>query len=306
MIQTKKIVTLVLWLLAALLVGLIVWHFIGPAPPPAAVRSAGTTVTAVRAVPVVRGNIENHLVIHGDVILRNQVSVYPAAAGRISSLRKQPGDRVSPGETLALVDPSRPGAVYILSPVMAPVGGIVLTRPLNVGETVSTGTVLYTLGDPSSLEVETHVPERYAALILRGTAAQVNLEALPGETFAALTEELAPVLDPASRTRQIRLRFENRDPRILPGMFATIALSTGSRIAVPIIPRQALINTYGTWIVFALGPDDRAERREITLGLEDEDFVEVLEGLSLGEQVVIAGQNFLSPGDQVNVVPTSP
>jgi RND family efflux transporter MFP subunit len=137
----------------------------------------------------------------------------------------------------------------------------------------------------------------------QGLAAQVSLEAIPGEFFGARIDEVSPVLDPASRTLRIRLRFTGRtDPRIRAGMFATVSLVTSSRTNVPVIPRGAVINTYGSWIVFTVDGDSIARRREIRPGLGNEELIEVLEGLELGEQVVIAGQNFLSEGEPVRVV----
>jgi multidrug efflux pump subunit AcrA (membrane-fusion protein) len=85
-------------------------------------------------------------------------------------------------------------------------------------------------------------------------------------------------------------------------MFATVSLVTNTRRDVPVIPRSAVINTYGSWIVFTVNEKNTALRREITLGLENENFIEVLSGLELGELVVSAGQNFLSDGDPVRVV----
>jgi multidrug efflux pump subunit AcrA (membrane-fusion protein) len=72
---------------------------------------------------------------------------------------------------------------------------------------------------------------------------------------------------------------------------------------VPVIPRTALINTYGSWIIFVVPPgSNTASRKEVTLGLESEDMVEILTGLQPGEQVVTAGQNFLTDGDPVRIV----
>jgi hypothetical protein len=85
-------------------------------------------------------------------------------------------------------------------------------------------------------------------------------------------------------------------------MFATVSLVTNSHINIPVIPRGAVINTYGSWIVFVVNQNSMAERREIKLGLENEELVEVSNGLKAGEQVVSAGQNFLSDGDLVRVV----
>jgi len=111
------------------------------------------------------------------------------------------------------------------------------------------------------------------------------------------------VLDPASRTLRIRLRFSGRmDPRIRAGMFATVTLVTNSRQNVPIIPRGAAINAYDSWVVFTVGEDNIANRQPISLGLENEHYIEILSGLEPGDMIVSAGQNFLSDGDHVRIV----
>jgi multidrug efflux pump subunit AcrA (membrane-fusion protein) len=71
---------------------------------------------------------------------------------------------------------------------------------------------------------------------------------------------------------------------------------------VPVIPRASAINTYGSWIVFTVDDNNIALRREISLGLENENYVEVLEGLEVGDVIVSAGQNFLTDGDLVRIV----
>jgi multidrug efflux pump subunit AcrA (membrane-fusion protein) len=85
-------------------------------------------------------------------------------------------------------------------------------------------------------------------------------------------------------------------------MFATVSLVTNSRQDVPVIPRASVINTYGSWIVFVVDERTIARRREITLGLENETLIEVLDGLEIGDRVVSAGQNFLTDGDPVRIV----
>jgi RND family efflux transporter MFP subunit len=232
-----------------------------------------------------------------------QVSIFPTVAGRITETFFQIGDSVSQGTVVAMVDPSRPGQIYSESPVASTIGGTILSSPVHRGDTVSTQTAIYVVGDLSSLMIETFVPERFSNAARRGLSAQVFLEALPGNNFNAVVTEVSPVLDPASRTLRIRLRFSGTmDPRIKAGMFATVSLVTNTRQNVPVIPRGAVINTYGSWIVFTVDENNIASRRQITLGLENEYFVEVLSGLELGEFVVSAGQNFLSDGDLVRVV----
>jgi multidrug efflux pump subunit AcrA (membrane-fusion protein) len=261
------------------------------------------SATVVQATEVVLGSIENSVVITGDVLAQTQVSLYPAMAGKIAEMLVQVGDRVFQGQTVAMVDPSRPGEVYSLSPVVSAINGTALQAPVSVGDTVATGTAIYVVGNLDSLVVETFVPERFSTAVRTGLGAQVSFEAMPGERFAATVSEISPVLDPASRTLRIRLQFQGRpDPRIRAGMFATVSLVTNSRSGIPVIPRAAVINTYGSWIVFVVDENNLAERREISLGLENEEFVEVTRGLAPGELVVSLGQNFLSQGDPVRIV----
>ena len=264
----------------------------------------GRSATTVRVTPVVRGTIENSVVINGDVLAVNQVSIFPTVAGKVTETLFQVGDRVGQGTAVAMVDPSRPGQIYSESPVTTTIGGTILSAPVRVGDTVSTNTAVYVVGDLSSLMVETFVPERFSGSVRRGLNAQVSLEAFPGEVFPALVEEVSPVLDPASRTLRIRLRFANNaiDSRIKAGMFATVSLVTNTRRNVPVIPRKAVINTYGSWIVFSVDGRNIASRRELSLGMENEEFIEVTGGLEVGDVIVSQGQNFLSDGDLVRIV----
>ena len=259
----------------------------------------------VKAAPVTLGTIANSVVINGDVLARSQVTLYPTVAGRLAEARFRVGDAVRRGDIAAMIDPSRPGEVYSHSPVISTITGTVLQAPVNLGDTLSAQTAVYVIGDLSSLAIETFVPERFTTAVRLGLAAQVSFEAMPGETFRARVDEVSPVLDPASRTQRIRLRFAppsgRVDPRIRAGMFATLSLVTNSRSNVPVIPRAAVINTYGSWIVFTVGPDNLAHRRTVSLGLENDDLVEIAGGLELGELVVTAGQNFLSDNEPVRV-----
>jgi multidrug efflux pump subunit AcrA (membrane-fusion protein) len=272
-------------------------------------QGGGNRNAAVVQVMVVEpGTIENSVVINGDVLARNQVSIFPAVGGRVAETRFAIGDRVELGSVVAMIDPSRPGEVYSHSPVISTISGTVLQAPYSIGDTVSTQSALYVVGDLSALRVETHVPERFVSSIRQGLGAMVNFEAIPGETFFAQIDEVNPVLDPASRTLRIRLRFVNSqgravtDSRIKAGMFATISLVTRTRTNVPIIPRTSVINTYGSWIVFIVDEKNIAHRRTIELGIENENFYEVENGISLGDLVVTAGQNFLTDGDPVRIV----
>jgi len=265
-------------------------------------RGGARNATTVRVTPVSPGTIEKSVVINGEILARNQVTIFPTVGGRLVETRLSIGDRVNRGDVVAMIDPSRPGEVYSRSPVVSTVSGTVLNAPFSIGDTLTTQSAVFVVGDLSSLLVETHIPERFVAVVTQGLRASLKLEAMPNETFTAEVFEINPVLDPASRTLRIRLRFINPDPRIKAGMFATISLITNRKTGIPIIPRISIINTYGSWIVFIADNNNIAHRREIKLGLDNEEFVEVLDGIKMGDLVITAGQNFLSDGDPVRIV----
>ncbi|MCL2265408.1 MAG: efflux RND transporter periplasmic adaptor subunit [Treponema sp.] len=300
----SKIVTIAVISLIAVFAGLILINLFYPeetnsSDPQQRQRASAVTV---RAVPVSYGTIEKSVIINGEILARNQVTIYPTIGGRLAEARVRIGDRVSRDQTIAMIDPSRPGEVYSRSPIVTPVAGTVLNAPYSVGDTLSTQSGVFTVGDLSSLLVETFVPERFAASVVQGMRAVIWFEAISGETFNAEVTEVNPVIDTVTRTLRIRLRFLNADSRIRAGMFATISLVTNRKTDVPIIPRTSLISTYGSWIVFIVDEESIARRREVTLGLDNEEFVEILSGIDIGENVVNAGQNFLSDGDPVRVV----
>jgi len=268
----------------------------------------GRSAAVVQVKEVETGTIENSVVINGDVLARNQVSIFPTVGGKLAEVRKGIGDRVYIGDVVAMVDPSRPGEVFSHSPVISTISGTVMQAPFSVGDTVSTASALYAVGDLSSLRLETFVPERFVSSIRLSLGAVVMFESIPGESFLAQVDEVSPVLDPASRTLRIRLRFVDSqgrlliDSRIKAGMFATISLVTMTKRDVPVIPRTSVINSYEKWIAFIVDENNTARRRELELGIQNEDFFEVIHGIEPGEMIVTAGQNFLSDGDPVRVV----
>jgi len=262
----------------------------------------GRNAAAVRAARVELGTIENTVTLGAEALADSQVPVFPEIAGKITRILVKTGDRVRARQSIAMVDPSRPGDPFRASPVTTTVAGTVLSVPAAVGDTVQTGTVIAEVGDISRLKLEAFVPERYSVNMKIGLAGQVRFEAIPDEVFSAVIYEMSPVIDQVTRTRRILLRFTGAvDPRVLAGMFSTLNLVTNSQVDVPVIPRSCLINTYGKWIVFVV-EDNKARRVEVETGLESEDLVEITGGLETGDLVVTEGQTFLSDGDAVRIL----
>jgi len=256
--------------------------------------------------------LQSYLEVNANIVNGHQVTVMPDAGGKLVSMRVGLGDIVQKGARIAEIDPSRPGAVYSLSPVYAPVSGMVVSSPQTVGSTVSTATMLMTIAVNDSIEIEALIPEREVGQLRTGLKAEIRLEAFPGEIFTATLTQVPPVVDPVSRTKKITMRFDPqsdglKDARINPGMFARVKLNTRTYEDVVSIPQEALVEHRGKTVVFVLNNKSNAgtpfvEMREVITGVNVDREVEIKNGLEMGEVVVVQGQQFLTDGAFVQVI----
>jgi multidrug efflux pump subunit AcrA (membrane-fusion protein) len=264
-------------------------------------------VFSVRTAQAERQTLETYLEVNGNIVSERQVTVFPDIAGKLASVRVELGSAVRKGDLLAEVDASRPGTVYALSPVYAPISGTVTTVPPAAGATVAASSGLFTISGTGALEVEAHIPERELGQLRTGLKAAVSLEAFPGEHFSATVTRLSPVVDPASRTKKIVLHFDEADTRINAGMFARVKLSTRRFVDVVSVPSGALVESRGKTGVYV--PDlltGAVNFRETETGVTVDGETEIRAGLAAGETVVIQGQQFLSDGAQVRVIAAAP
>ncbi len=281
---------------------------LGPASGAGAVPGAGAgagaapRTVAVRAAAVGTGDILNYTKIHGDVVADNEIKVFPSVAGRVAERKVGIGDTVSPGSALALVDPSKVGQTFNPHTVESPVSGTVLSLPVHEGDTVTTNTVIAVIGNLARTKVSTAVPELYIGNLKIGTKAEIRFDSIPGTVFTAWVSEMDPVVDSGTRTLEIKLSLDRPDRRILAGMFATVKLATESRRNVLVVPRSAVSSGAGETYVFVISDRSRVERRTVELGLEGEEYFEVIRGLSKSERVVTEGKNSVQEGSAVRVI----
>jgi RND family efflux transporter MFP subunit len=241
--------------------------------------------------------------VNGNIINENQIAVIPDAAGKLASLRVSLGSVVQRGETIAYVDPSRPGQTYSLSPVIAPVSGMVVSGSLGVGSTVSTSTAIVTIAGSGGLEIEAYIPEREVGQLKEGLRADITLQAFPGETFNALVTNVSPVVDPDSRTKKIILVFSGNDPRINEGMFAHVKLNTRVYRNAVTVPSDAIFEIRGISGVYVLDKESEKVRfQEVTASVTVDGETEIRSGIEAGTDIVIQGQQFLTDGAKVRVI----
>ena len=178
-------------------------------------------------------------------------------------------------------------------PFHAPIGGVVTELAVREGAMVSPDTMALTITGLGSLWVIAEVPESQAAWVRPGTAAEIRLPSLPGETLAGRVEYVYPELNAETRTLRARVVLEAAGQGLRPNMLANVTLVGEAGAPAVMIPRSALIRGgREDRVVVALG-DGRFAPRRVVAGPESGDEVVIREGLADGEQVVVAGQFLL-------------
>jgi Cu(I)/Ag(I) efflux system membrane fusion protein len=174
----------------------------------------------------------------------------------------------------------------------APSNGIVLEKKAIEGMRFMPGETLYQIADLSTLWAIADVPEQDISGIRLGSDAQVTVDAYSGRTFTGKVDFIYPTLNEMTRTVQVRIVLRNADSMLKPAMYAQAQIATGKAAKVLTVPSSAVIDSGMQQTVLVRLDEGRFAPRVVTLGQRSDDYVEVTEGLTEGEQVVTRA-NFL-------------
>jgi Cu(I)/Ag(I) efflux system membrane fusion protein len=175
--------------------------------------------------------------------------------------------------------------------VTAPIGGYVISKNAVQGSFVQPGTELFEIVDLSKVWVLVDIYEYEVGRVSVGQAAEVSVGAYPGERFLGKVGFMYPVIDPSTRTLRVRVELDNRGMKLRPGMYAAATIRLDAARAT-VIPAEALVDTGDHQYVFVVQQGGRFEPRPVKAGIRAGEKVQILEGLSPGEEVVTTA-NFL-------------
>jgi len=184
--------------------------------------------------------------------------------------------------------------------IRAPAAGLVLTRGVEPGQIVSSGSgVLFRMAQGGQIEMRAQLAEADLASLHAGARAQVTPVG-SDRTFAGEVWQVSPIIDATTRQgiARIALRY---DPALRPGGFASATIVGGAAVA-PLLPDAALQSDDKGSFVYIVGKDDKVERRNIKIGQVSDAGVTVVSGLDGTERVVRSAGGFLAPGQKVKPV----
>jgi RND family efflux transporter MFP subunit len=189
--------------------------------------------------------------------------------------------------------------------ITSPVNGFIGKRTLDQGAWVTPNSVFLSVVDISSVRIVANVVERDLRRVSMGLPARVEVDAFPGEKFTGRVANIAPVLDPATRTAQVEVEIPNSDFRLKPGMYARVNFTIGRRDNTLVVPVNAIVDYQGKKGVFQPhkgAQGDVVSFKPVEVGLADETNAEVVSGLSEGERIITTGAAALREGDRVVLV----
>ncbi|HJU89853.1 MAG TPA: efflux RND transporter periplasmic adaptor subunit, partial [Gemmatimonadaceae bacterium] len=188
----------------------------------------------------------------------------------------------------------------VRSTVRAPFAGVVGRRMVSLGDYVTTASRLVALQTFDPQRAVFQVPERYADRLGLDQRVGFRVAALPGREFQGIVDFVDPVVQLPARTITVKARVDNPRRELQAGMFIEARLATGMRPEAVVIPEDAVLSLQSSRVVWVV-TDNKAARREVTLGVRTPGFVEVTSGVNAGEQVVVGGAERLFPN--AGVVP---
>jgi RND family efflux transporter MFP subunit len=188
----------------------------------------------------------------------------------------------------------------------APITGTVVALPAQVGQTVSQAVPLARIAGGSALEIKLYVAERFISKMAMNLPCEITLDAWPGEVFQGSVSEVAPTVDAASRTMEVRVNVNNTDNKLKAGMFAKVRIITEQKTNLVKIPSSALISRFGEQYIFTVDKSDPAapvaRKKIVTPGILIDGVLEIQQGLAPDEEIVIRGQSLIEDGSRINIV----
>jgi len=192
--------------------------------------------------------------------------------------------------------------------IRAPFSGKVGIRQVDLGQDLRAGDAIVTLQTLDPIYVNVSVPQQYYNQLSNGMKVLISTDALPDETLTGTITSMNPVVDNVSRNIQLQATVENNNEKVLPGMFATVKLVLPNEKKVNAIPATSVLYApYGD-SVFSIEKSDSetdespqltVKQKFVRLGESRGDYVAVLDGLKIGEEVVSSGVFKLRNGQAV-------
>ena len=190
------------------------------------------------------------------------------------------------------------GKPNIRIPIYTPQSGVVIEKMVQQGQYVNVGEPLFSVADLSSVWVEMEIYENEFTNVRIGQQVEIRSQSYPGRPFAGRVAFIYPFLDPKTRTVKARVEMANPGMKLKPDMFvnAIIKVPLGSAIVVPV---TAVMDTGKRQVVWVESSPGMFEPRNVQVGQQSDDRIQVLSGLETGDKVAVSGGYLIDSESQL-------
>lgn len=185
--------------------------------------------------------------------------------------------------------------------IIAPFSGRITARMTQLGQHVRPGDELFQVTDFDPLVARIYLPERDVLGLEEGQDVQIRLDAATEVYFAGWIRQISPVVDTSTGTVKVTVEATEPPEQVRPGSFVTVNIVRVTHSDALLLPREAVLRELQKAHVY-VAEDDVAEKRAVTLGLEEGELIEVLSGVAAGDRVIVTGQGGLKDGSAVKIL----
>lgn len=186
--------------------------------------------------------------------------------------------------------------------LVSPVAGVVTARNYDPGDMTGSLPIL-TIEQVNPVKVMVNVSEADFPKVHKGMKVSIKLDVYPDEEFTGTVYLIHPSVDSSTRTFTVEITIDNKDNKVLPGMFARVTFNYGTRDNV-VVPDRAVVKQSGSGnkYVYVLNADSTVSYNRVELGRRIDNTYELLSGVEDGSNVVVSGQTRLANGAKVSVI----
>lgn len=214
--------------------------------------------------------------------VRNRLRILGKSDAEITALETEPNAQRMKPEAL----------------VKAPISGTVVQRQIGLGQYLQSAlggatTPVFAISDLSTVWLIANLREADVPAVRVGQPVEVRVLAYPNRVFSAKVTWISPSVDPNTRRVPVRAEIQNHDKALKPMMFANFSIFTGEPVTAPAVPQSAVVYEGANAKIFVARDDGTIMARTILIGRQNNDMLEVAQGLSAGEKVVTSGALFI-------------
>jgi len=263
-----------------------------------AVKQEGPQVVPVKVSQVELKDIYRALEYVGDIKALEEAVIYPKVSGKIIEKVKEDGSVIEKGDAIFYIDRDEVGLKFEKAPVESPIDGVVGRIYVDMGANVTTQTPVALVVSMDKVKIDLDIPERYLSNVSLEQKADIRVDSYPGMEFSGAVTKMSPVLDTETRSMPVEITISNKEHLLKSGMFARVSLVIDEEKQVPLILKESIMGKGENAYVYKV-ENNKAVLTKVRLGIRQNEYLQVKEGVMQGDLVVIMGQQRLKDGAEV-------